>query len=93
VPRKRQPPNFGFMMCYYRVLRGYSNYRLAKLASLPLTTVLNIEKGSDPKWSTALKLADALGLNIQVFDHGHPDYGGPTPPPRKPRRTASKRSR
>jgi transcriptional regulator with XRE-family HTH domain len=48
-----------------REARGWTRYRLAKLAGLTTEGVVKLERpGSDPKLSTLAKLAGALGSPV-----------------------------
>lgn len=43
---------------------GLSGAKLAELASVPLRTIEDIERRDDCRVSTAIKLADALGVSL-----------------------------
>jgi transcriptional regulator with XRE-family HTH domain len=47
--------------------RGWTSYRLARCAGLPLPTLRLIEKGSDPRLSTVRKLAAALEVTVAAL--------------------------
>ncbi len=67
----------GRALARFRRERGWSSYRLAQRAALPLPTVRQVEKGSDPKLSTLTKLAAALGVAVGqlVATEGEPGTG------------------
>jgi transcriptional regulator with XRE-family HTH domain len=67
MPRKPAPPTFGAALVRLREQRGWTSYKLAQRASLSLPAVLAIERGTDVKWSNALKLADALETSLDAF--------------------------
>jgi transcriptional regulator with XRE-family HTH domain len=67
---------FDGILIQLREARGLSAYAVAQLAGLPLQTVLAIERGPsprpNPKWSTVVKLADALKVTPDDFCRPHP---------------------
>src|SRR4051794_16117186 len=67
MPHIKNPVTFGAVMSRIRADRGWTAYRLAKEAGLPIQTVLRIEQGTAPKWPTVLKLATALGVSLEAF--------------------------
>jgi transcriptional regulator with XRE-family HTH domain len=80
---------FGKLLRELRKAKGWTRYRLAKESGLTQEGLRRLEKrNADPKLSTLLKLAAALGVGVQ-------DLAGPVPdkpalqPPR--RRSAAKR--
>ena len=77
-----------------REAAGITRYELAKRAQLPKQTVYKLEQGDrDPSWTTAVALANALGVNVSVFVVKSPEppivptaSPPPSPPPAaKPR--------
>jgi predicted transcriptional regulator len=54
----RQPPTpVSAALARLRRERGWTSYRLARCAGLPLPTLRLIQKGGDPRLSTVRKLA------------------------------------
>lgn len=51
-----------------RERRGYTRYRLAKMAGIPYQTLLNVENGNNARMDTVLRLCDALRLRLRVVD-------------------------
>jgi transcriptional regulator with XRE-family HTH domain len=64
-----------------REAAGATSYRLAQLTGLSKQAVLNLEKaGADPKLSTVLKLAEALGRQPwELLPGGRPPATAPKP--------------
>jgi transcriptional regulator with XRE-family HTH domain len=57
--------NFGERLKALREARGWTRYRLAKLAGLTNEGVVKLEEpGADPKLSTLVKLAGAFGVKV-----------------------------
>ena len=59
----------------YRTWRHHREdgiYKLAQEAGLPIQTVMMVEQKTDPKWSTIVKLADALGVSTEDFRKSEP---------------------
>lgn len=54
--------------------KGISLYRLSKLTGIADTTLTNYRvKKSDPSFSNACKIADALGVSLDDLREGHDD--------------------
>jgi transcriptional regulator with XRE-family HTH domain len=70
---------FDEILFQLREARELSAYAVAQLAGLPLQTVLAIERGTsakpNPKWSTVVKLADALKVTPDDFCRFYPPGG------------------
>lgn len=62
----RSPTTFPERVLFWRVVRGMSVEGLAAEAHVPLATIVLIETGrvTDPRFSLAVRLADALGVNV-----------------------------
>ena len=55
-------------ICKIRVYQGLSQEKLAELADVSVSQLRNIEKGNNkPRYSTLMKINEALGLNIPYF--------------------------
>jgi transcriptional regulator with XRE-family HTH domain len=72
MPRRAKPQTFGQALTSLRKAKGWTTYRLAQRAGMSIQTVLMIEKGSDPRWSNVVKLADALETPIDTFRNPKP---------------------
>jgi transcriptional regulator with XRE-family HTH domain len=70
--------DFARRLKQWREARGLTSNRLARLAGLSPQGALNLEaEGSDPKLSTVLKLAAALGASLQELLSPPPAGGRP----------------
>jgi transcriptional regulator with XRE-family HTH domain len=79
-----QQPNFGTRLKQLREAAGLTGYALAKHSGVSAQAIFLIEQeGRDPHFSTACKLARALGVSVAVFDEGGDD---PPKPAAKPKR-------
>jgi transcriptional regulator with XRE-family HTH domain len=59
---------FGVRLRALRILKGLTQTELADRCGLDLMTVARIEWGTrEPRWTTALKLAEVLGVPITEF--------------------------
>ena len=82
MARKPKPATFGAALRRLREEQGWTAYRLAKEAGLPIQTVLRIEEGAaGPWWPTVLKLADALGVSTEAFRDKATGRGKSNTPP------------
>jgi transcriptional regulator with XRE-family HTH domain len=60
--------NFGVRLAELRRAKGWSQEALARAAGLSTSAVSKAENsGVDVSWSTAVKLADALGVSLDQF--------------------------
>ena len=53
-----------------RVAKGYTKYRLAKLADIPYQTIMNVMNGKNERIATIMRLCDVLSLKISVTAKG-----------------------
>ena len=53
-----------------RVAKGYTKYRLAKLADVPYQTIMNVMNGNNARMATIIRLCDVLSLKITVTSKG-----------------------
>ena len=53
-----------------RVAKGYTKYRLAKLADIPYQTIMNVMNGKNARIATIMRLCDVLSLKISVTAKG-----------------------
>jgi transcriptional regulator with XRE-family HTH domain len=60
-------PSFGQHLARLREAAGLTRYQLAKDAGLAAIQIHRIEGGQVPSWSTACRIADALGVDIGAF--------------------------
>jgi transcriptional regulator with XRE-family HTH domain len=72
MPSRPKPPTFGRALTRLRKARGWTSWRLSQEAGLSIQTVRMIEKGSDPRWSNVVKLADALESPTDAFRNPEP---------------------
>lgn len=63
-------PSFPARLRALRERAGLSVDELAARAGLARAAVYKVEAGSDPKWTTVLKLAEALGVTPDAFTRG-----------------------
>lgn len=56
-----------------RIKKGLTVQQLADMAGLPKRTVENILRNGDCLVSTAIKLADALGVTLDELCRDHPE--------------------
>ena len=56
-----------------RIKKGLTVQQLADIAGLPKRTVENILRNGDCLVSTAIKLADALGVTLDELCRDHPE--------------------
>lgn len=56
-----------------RIKKGLTVQQLADMAGLPKRTVENILRNGDCLVSTAIKLADALGVTLDELCKGNPE--------------------
>ena len=61
-----QARGFGKSVQTARLERGWSQDELAKKADVSRPTVSRVERGDDPSMRTMRKLADALGLSVEI---------------------------
>lgn len=47
--------------------QGMSAYRLSKITGLSQNTLQNYKNGHEPSFSNVVKIADALGVSLDVF--------------------------
>jgi transcriptional regulator with XRE-family HTH domain len=81
---------FGERLKALRQDRELSQMKLASAAGLALMTVNKLENnGTDPNWSTVIKLARALGVSVAEFDDG----ADPPPATESPSRGSGRRRR
>lgn len=68
-------------LCKLRRERRWSQQKLAQESGLSMSAYANLERGkvTDPKWSTVVALARALGVPLDAF--AEEDAGGTTPSP------------
>lgn len=68
-----------------RKARGWSQNELAAKAGLTLSGLTKLEQGAvtDPRWSSMVALADALGISLDTFRAAMP---ADPEPPKKPRK-------
>ena len=45
-----------------RIAKGYTKYRLAKLAEIPYQTIMNVMNGKNARMATIIRLCDVLSL-------------------------------
>lgn len=64
MPTKTVPKHFGHIIAAERRRLGLSVYALARLVGLKAQTIHNLERGSEPLFGTARRLAAALGLDL-----------------------------
>ena len=53
-----------------RAAKGYTKYRLAKLADIPYQTIMNVMNGKNARIATIMRLCDVLSLKISVTAKG-----------------------
>ena len=53
-----------------RVAKGYTKYRLAKLADIPYQTIMKVMNGKNACIATIMRLRDVLSLKISVTAKG-----------------------
>lgn len=72
---------FNDRLKHLREVAGLTQDSLAKAAGLTVSTVAKLERpGKEPAWTTAVKLADALGVRLDDFrDAGGPAVGEAAP--------------
>lgn len=68
VAKKKIDPTFGRRLRELREAKGWSQAQLADEAGMLYQNIARIERGeSEPVWSTALRLAAALGADVGEF--------------------------
>jgi len=67
MPKKTKRGGLAASVRRLREGKGWSIYRLAKESGLRLQTIMMIEQGADAKWSSVVKLADALSASLEEF--------------------------
>lgn len=74
---------FSQRLRHLRVKSGLSQDGLARAAGLSTSGVAKLERpGTDPSWSTVLRLSSALGVSPSAFVNEEPN--GSARPKRKP---------
>ncbi len=69
--RKPSPPGIPTRIRQAREARGLTWYALAKAAGIPnQATIRDIEQGKDVKISNLQSVAAALGLQLELVEHG-----------------------
>ena len=63
------PPPFAARLKALRAAAGLTQQQLADALGAPQQTVARLEAGRrpDPRWSTVVALADALGVSTEAF--------------------------
>jgi repressor LexA len=66
--RKQAPPGFGRRLRVLRESAGLTQRELGEKVGMPHQSIVKYETGvNEPVWSTAVKLADALGVDVGAF--------------------------
>jgi len=84
VARDRKPTAFGRRLRELREERGLSQQALERLTGIAHQSIYQYEHGTaSPNWTTVLRLADALGVNVGEF-RGPEDQGEELPEKKNP---------
>ncbi len=76
--QKRDASGFGVRLRELREQAGLSQAQLGERAGMAYQAIARLERGErEPTWPTALKLAEALGVDLNSFSP-------PPPPPPRP---------
>ena len=68
---------FGNRIKQYRISMNVTQQQLAQRCGVSVSTMMRIENGDDPKWSTIIKILSEFNLldNLDVLiPEPHPDY-------------------
>lgn len=71
-----------------RLAAGLDQDVLARLSGVPQGTISRVERGSDPRLSTAMRLAASLGRPVEEVFSDHVSTLAPTPSPTSPSPTS-----